>query len=376
MVFLFWFSLFIIFYAYLGYPLTLLLISVFKKNRINYSNDPITPAVSLLISAYNEEEAIEEKILNSLKIYYPKESLEIVVVSDGSDDRTDEIVKRFSNQGVILKSYEGRIGKTECINKTIPSLKGEIIVFSDANSRYDKNAIKELVKHFSNEKVGFVTGCTKYFLKKDDMGLYSISIYSKLENFTKTLESQVSSCVGADGAIFAIRKNLFEPLDRLDINDLVIPFNIIKRGYRGLFDEEATCFEQPAQSLDAEFRRQTRIANRTLSTILRHKKFLNPFLTGLFSFELVSHKLCKLLVPFALLSLFVANVFLVSSNPVYIVTLSGQIAFYLIPWLKNVYRISRWVAMCKSFAVVNLAILYGWIQWVRGDTYEIWETIR
>jgi cellulose synthase/poly-beta-1,6-N-acetylglucosamine synthase-like glycosyltransferase len=379
MEYLFWFSILFVIYPYAIYPLLLWLICFMVKPKTVSRKDEairLQPKVTLLISAYNEEDVISEKIENSLKVDYPRNLLEIVVVSDGSNDQTNRIVSTYADKGVVLRFYEGRIGKTACLNKAVPLAEGDIIVFSDANSRYDKPSIKQLTAHFADHEIGFVSGTTLYRHDEITAQIESIGIYSKLENFTKTLESQVSSCVGADGAIFAIRKSLFQPLDSLDINDLVIPFHIIKRGYRGVFDDKAYCFEQPALSLKAEFKRQVRIANRTLRAIHKYSELMNPFRFGQFSFLLVSHKLCKLLVPFALLSLFIANVSLLSRGPFYVVSLLGQVCFYLVPWLGNSSRVSRWMAVGRSFAVVHLAMLCGWMQWARGETYETWETVR
>ncbi len=150
MAYLFWFSIFFVLFSYLGYPLILWLLTFYKGDKIREGYN-ILPKVSLLISVYNEEDVIEEKILNSLELNYPKELLEIVVVSDGSVDRTDLIVANYAVKGVILRSYGGRIGKTACLNRAVPLAEGDIIVFSDANSRYDRNAIRELAEHFSDE---------------------------------------------------------------------------------------------------------------------------------------------------------------------------------------------------------------------------------
>ncbi|HKZ46858.1 MAG TPA: glycosyltransferase family 2 protein, partial [Thermodesulfobacteriota bacterium] len=254
--FIFWFSVILIFYPYIGYLLILKIISFFKSNNSIADNEEFKPLATLLISAYNEEAVIEDKILNSLDLNYPKELLEIVVISDGSNDKTNELVIKYADKGVVLRHYEGRIGKTACLNRAVPLAKGEIIVFSDANSRYDREAIRELVRSFADKEVGFATGFTRY---TTDEGLIdSISLYSRIEKITKKLESKIASCVGADGAIFAIRKPLYKLLNDYDINDLVIPLNVIKQGYRGRFEDRAFCTEK-AVSYRGEFNRQVRI---------------------------------------------------------------------------------------------------------------------
>lgn len=339
----------------------------------------IEPKVSLFISVYNEEAVIEEKLLNSLALDYPKELIEIVVISDGSSDRTDEIVARYAPQGVILRSYEGRIGKTACLNKAVPLAKGDIIVFSDANSKYDREAIKRLVSHFSDPQIGFVTGGTKYISEDGGKMLDSIGIYSKIEKVTKVLESRTGSCVGADGAIFAIRKSLYQPLQSVDINDFVIPLNIIRKGFRGILDENAFCIEKIAKGTKGEFNRQVRISNRTIRALVNQRGLLNPFIYGFFSFELLSHKVGKMLVPFFLLSAFILNLFLLGQGTLYIAAFFSQLFLYGLSALGHwgsLKDLSRLVSMSHTFVVVNFAILMGWIKYMKGDTYTTWTTAR
>jgi len=264
MTIIFWVCIAAIFYTYFGYTLFLWLITYFIPKKSSISQETYFPTVSLIISAYNEEDVIEEKILNSLSLEYPKELFEIIVVSDDSTDRTDEITARYSKDGAILKNYKGRIGKTSCLNRAVPEAKGEIIVFSDANSIYNNKAIRNLIKHFKDTSIGFVTGRTKYVSQYGNSVAESTNLYTKLELITKSLESKIFSCVGADGAIFAIRKMLFNSLKDYDINDFVIPLNIIKQGYRGLLDRDAFCIEKTARDSEGEFNRQVRISCRTI----------------------------------------------------------------------------------------------------------------
>ena len=367
-----------IFYAYLGYPLSLFFISMFFARERSTENLKELPPVSLLISAYNEEKVIKDKIENSLLLDYPKELLEIVVISDGSTDRTEEIVKQYSDQGVLLRSYPGRIGKTACLNRAVPLAKGEIVVFSDANSKYDKYAIKESVKHFGNEQIGFVTGMTKYVSGDGGDAAGAISLYSKLEIATKKMESKINSCIGADGAVFAIRKRLFQPLDDADINDLVIPLNIIRQGYRGVLEEKAFCTESSANGQKGEFRRQERISNRTIRAIFRNRDMLNPINSGIFAFELFSHKLTKFFVPFFLIILLATNIFLARKGFLHGFLLVAQLLFYFLAFLGAARRLSiglsKLTSFCHTFVNTNLAIIYGWIGYFRGRRFTTWAS--
>jgi len=182
---IFWLSFTAIVYAYIGYTIMLFPIAMFiKREKCNDKKDEL-PNVSLIISAYNEEKVIEEKLENSLQLDYPKNMLEIMVISDGSDDMTEDIVRKYTDRGVTLKRYQGRIGKTACLNNAVPQAKGDVIVFSDANSKYDRYAIRELVKHFSDPSVGYVTGHTAYIESKYEEKVLPIGIYSQIEKRTK-----------------------------------------------------------------------------------------------------------------------------------------------------------------------------------------------
>ena len=383
MIYLFWFSIIFVFYAYFGYPLLLLLFTAVNKRKYSEQTgrvDNFEPKVALLISAYNEEKVIEDKILNSLELNYPKELLEVVVVSDGSSDMTNEIAARYANKGVVLRYFEGRIGKTACLNRVVPLAKDDIIVFSDANSRYDKEAIKELVKHFADKKIGFVTGGTKYVAEEGNGIANSIGLYSKIEQLTKALETKISSPVGADGAIFAIRKSLYQPLKEYDINDLVIPLNIIKQGFRGIYEPEAFCVEKTSKGANGEFNRQVRITNRTIRAVVNNRELLNPFKHGSFSFQLISHKVCKLLVPYFLILLFFTNILLIRGEFLYTAALSGQIVIYLLSWLGysgySLNGLSKLINISHTFINVNYAILWGWIKYIQGEKYTTWGTVR
>jgi len=379
-VILFWSSGLFIFYSYMGYPLVLWLITLLKKRPLVVVKESYTPKVTLLISVYNEEKVIEEKILNTLNINYPRESIEVVVASDGSDDRTHEIVSMYADKGVRLRYYEGRIGKTACLNSAVPLAGGEIVVFSDANSKYDREAIRKLVNHFQDKKIGFVTGITKYFSKGDKSLSDSISLYWKVEIITKILESEIGSCIGADGAIFGIRKELYQPLKPYDINDLVIPLNVMEQGYRGRLESGAFCLEETGGGSKEEFKRQARIANRTIRAVVNHIHLLNPFKYGLLSFELFSHKVCRLFVPFLMLVVFIANLILRTKTTLYLIIFDAQLLFYLLAGFHNVGLglkvLSRLTSISHTFTMTNVAILTGWFKYLRGETSVVWVPSR
>lgn len=366
-------------YSYIFYPLILLLLTIIKKKSV-FKNSYF-PYVSLIIAAYNEETVIGKKIENALALDYPKDKLEVIVVSDCSTDRTNEIVKQYKDKGVILNAQQQRMGKTAGLNDTLPKAKGEIVVFSDANAMYPKNALKNITKNFADPKIGFVTGSTKYISKCGDKVVNTTGAYARMERFIKKLESALGSCVGADGAIFAIRKTLYQPLKNTDINDFVIPLGIVQQGYRGIMDEEIFCIEETAQDIGGEFKRQTRITNRTLRAIFENKELLNPFKFPLFSFQLISHKLIRFLVPFFLVLILALNSFLLTSGLLYQFLFFAQFIFYACAILgylliklkdKHIHPFS----LCYHFILINTAILLGWIRYLSGRSDKVWEPER
>jgi cellulose synthase/poly-beta-1,6-N-acetylglucosamine synthase-like glycosyltransferase len=378
----FWVSLLAITYAYVGYPavLWLLLRAGIRRGRGPAAPGACLPQVTMIVSAFNEEKVIAGKIDNALSLDYPREALEIVIVSDGSSDRTCELVREFSNRNVVLRHYEGRIGKTACLNRAMPLAAGEIVVFSDANSTYDKGALQALLRPFDDSTIGFVTGWTRYGSGGDLSTADALGFYSRLELVTKQLESGLGSCIGADGAIFAIRKELYRPLKDYDINDLVIPLSINQQGYRGVLQAEAVCFERDAGSPKGEFQRQVRITNRTIRAIMNYRRLLNPFRYGLLSFEIFSHKLCKFLVPFFLVALLVSNLLLAGGGGFFLAALIAQGIFYAgagaAAFVSSRGLVSRMVETARTFVVVNAAIAVAWVKYLQGETYTTWAPTK
>lgn len=378
---IFWLSFFAIVYPYLGYPALLWIFSTIRNDSVK--KEDITPFVSLIISAYNEEKIIVGKIENSLKLDYPKDLLEIAIISDGSTDSTNDIIREYAKKDNRIRPFivPANKGKTSCLNDFVPLLKGEIILFTDANSFFDKKVVHNVVRPFGDLRIGFVTGITKYFTLSGSKETEAINFYSKIELYIKCLESKIGSCVGADGAIFAIRKKLFSPMKPHDINDLVIPMNIIKQGFRGIVEEKAFCREETAGEIKGEFNRQIRITARTLRAIFSYKTLLNPFKYPVFSFEIFSHKLMKFITPFWIALIFVANAYLAGTGILfYQLVMILQILFYLFAFVgflqKKDNRKGRLFDLTCSFFMVNLAYALGWFKYFSKQTYTYWEPER
>lgn len=378
---IFWLSLLAIFYPYSGYPLLLWIFSIIRNNPVNKEN--ITPFVSLIISAYNEEKVIARKIENSLKLDYPEDMLEIAIISDGSTDLTNDIILKYAKKDAKIRPciVSANKGKTSCLNDFVPLLKGEIILFTDANSFFDKNVIQNIVRPFADSRIGFVTGITKYFTLSGSRETEAIDLYSRIELYVKCLESKIGSCVGADGAIFAIRKKLFSPMKPYDINDFVIPMQIVKQGFRGIVEENAFCKEETSGEITGELNRQIRITARTLRAIFNYKILLNPFKHPVFSFEIFSHKLMKFITPFWMALIFVANAYLAGIGILfYQFVMVIQTFFYLFAFVgffkkKDSGEMSLF-NLSHSYLMVNLAYVIGWFNYLRGETYTFWVPKR
>ena len=378
---IFWCSLFSVFYAYLGYIGLLWAITLIKNDPVK--KESITPSVSLIISVYNEENILSRKIENALDLNYPRHLLEIAIISDGSTDESNDIIRKYAQRDRRIRPYIAprNKGKTACLNDFVPKLRGEVILFSDANSFYHKDLIFKIVRSFADDRVGFITGSTKYFTSFGGKEIEATNLYSRLEKITKAFESKIGSCVGADGAVFAIRRHLYKTLGPHDMNDFGMPLNIIKQGYRGVLDHQVYCCEEAAATMKGELRRHIRITNRTVRAILNHADLLNPLKYPIFSFQILSHKLFKLLVPFFMLLLLFSNIVLaVRGSHFYQVCVVFQIVFYGCAFFQRPAPvksgIGRIFALCHSFVYINGAIFWGWVTYLSGETYSTWTPER
>ena len=375
---------FILFYIYFGYPILLLLLSKFKKNDVEI-NEKYFPSVSLIIAAYNEEAVIKDKIENSLKLEYPKDKLEIIVFSDSSTDRTDEIVKSYEKEGVKLIRIEGRKGKTICQNEVVKLAKGEISVFSDANSMYEPAAIKKIVRNFYSEKIGCVVGELKYGVLNSTNIVKGENVYWNYDKILKKLESKICSVVTGNGAIYGLRKSIYVPLERNMISDFIEPLEIFKKGYRIVYEPEAAAWENTAENSQKEFGRRIRIVTRSACSLLRNnslRELLNPFRYGIFSVQLLSHKVLRWFSGALMILIFLLNILLLDKGTFYNLTMLGQGIFYMFAlwgfineiWLKR--KSAKILHVAYYFCLSCVAMLYGMINAFRGKEMVTWETVR
>lgn len=285
-------SLIVLAYVYAGYPAALrALVRLRGARRVHRA--PITPPLSVVISAYNERAVIRRKVENTLALTYPRESLEIVVISDASDDGTDDIVREFADRGVRLARQPQRRGKTAGLNHTVPTLKGDIVVFSDANAMYEPDALVHLARNFADAEVGCVTGEARYLTGSAGAADVGERVYWDYEIHIKRLETALGSMVGGDGAIYAIRRVLWKQLPENAINDFLNPLQIVEAGWRAVYEPDAVCHEETAGEVRSEYRRRVRIVSRSWRAVFQAPGVLNPARVGLFTWSLISHKMLR-----------------------------------------------------------------------------------
>jgi len=365
---------FIVLYTYIGYPLLLVLTAHFSGKKAapcpGFRSDEL-PAVSLLIAARNEEKNIAAKIENALRLDYPRARLEIVVVSDGSMDGTDRIVRNYSSRGVSLLRVEGNRGKTIARNAAVESCRGDIVVFSDSNAMYRRDAVRKLVVHFKNPSVGVVCGALHLVGENG-----SENLYWRYEKWIKSLEDKTHSIIGANGSIYAIRKNLYRPLGAGMDDDFIEPILCYMDGYRLRYEPEAVSIEKdiPENRLMDEFRAKKRVVMRGLQSLERIAKAVNPFRFPILAFELVSHKILKWTVPFLLIALFIDNVLLKESR-FFELTFILQILFYLAAVAGLVFRV-RFLRVPAYFVLTNVSVFLAVLSWFSGRRSVVWENRR
>ena len=375
----FWTLAVLVIYVYAGYPLLLALIRSLGGVRRVRRDEGYTPAVTLVISAYNEAGVIGEKLANSLALDYPAGKLEILVVSDASSDGTDSVVEGIGDPRVHLVRMQARGGKTVGLNAAVQRASGELVVFSDANAMYEKDALAKLARNFADPDVGAVVGESTYAAPEAE-SQRSEGLYWKYEVAIKRLESDIGSVVGGDGAIYAIRRRLYVPMAPDALSDFVNPLQIVRAGHRCVYDGESRSIERAAESFEKEFRRKVRIVNRAWRAMTKMRALLNPLRFGLMSWELFSHKVLRWLMPFILLGVLATNAALVTSAALYVVLMGVQIVFYSLAALGWSWRRRRQLPSIVSvpfyFCLVNIAAALGICEALVGRTYTVWTTAR
>ncbi len=373
-------SAFVGIYVYVGYPLLLVLVSSIRRSR-PLPQPAGTPRVTLVVSAFNEAQVMREKIENSLTLDYPAHLLEIVVVSDCSTDETDAIVLAFADRGIRLVRLPERRGKSAGLNEVVATASGDVLVFSDVNAFYRPDAIRRLVEPFGDPEIGCVTGESRYIgIEKYHVGIQE-NLYWKYERILKIWESRCGSMVGSDGAILALRRDLFEPLQAADLNDFVIPLRVVERGFRCVYAPEAVCEEHGTREYEEEFRRKVRIVNRGVYAVRSRLALLNPFQRGFFAIQLLSHKVLRWSLGLWIAVFFLATLALASQDLRWRSLVWAQVAFYTLALAGHLaprlHRRGGWIfRLPYYFCMVNIAAVLGGVSGLLGRVQVTWTPER
>jgi cellulose synthase/poly-beta-1,6-N-acetylglucosamine synthase-like glycosyltransferase len=367
-----------LFYTYAGYPLLLALVSALRPRAVHRGE--FEPTVSIIITAYNEERGLAAKLENTLALDYPRELLEIIVASDCSNDRTDEIARSFARRGVRLYRQSQRLGKTAAQNAAVEQARGEIILFSDATSLYQPDAVRAMMPSFADATVGCVAGRLEYVDGSGSRVGRGARSYWSYETFLKRHESRVGSLIGASGCLYSVRRSAYVPLYHEACSDFIIATKMVEQGLRAVYEPNAVCFEETNRQSDKELKMRVRIIAQTFTDLWRHRSLLNPIRSGFYGVQLLSHKVMRYLVPFFLMGLFGSSAVLASGSLFFRLMLAAQIACYACPafaWVLDRVGIqSRLLALPQYFLLANLASLIACYQFVRGERYASWEPIR
>ncbi len=361
-------------YIYVGYPVMAAIGARIMDRRVQKATQ--TPEVTIVIAAHNEARVIRETIENKLALAYPAQRLEIVVVSDGSTDGTDEIVRGFAARGVRLVRQEPRQGKTAALNKGVAQARGEIIVFSDANSLYHPDAVRHLAANFADCRVGYVTGRMLYTYADGSVIGDGCSTYMRYEHFLRRAEVRLGSLVGVNGGIDAVRRNLYEPMSPHQQPDFELPLSVIAKGYRVVYEPNAILKEHALQRSADEYRMRVRVALRALHTLKENRRLLNPMHYGIYAYQLWSHKVLRYGAFSLMVGLYVSNLMLIRDGDVYQWSLGLQTVFYLAAlagwWLERRSRRSGLLYVPFYFSLLNIASSHAFFKLLLGSRAVTW----
>ena len=386
---LFWLFLFIVFYAYLGYGILLFILVQLKRFFFKKKTSLIPdyePEVSLFVAAYNEKDYVDAKIANSFSLEYPPEKVRQVWVTDGSNDGTPDLLRKYSNKGVEVYHEDKRGGKIGAMNRGMQFVKTPIVIFSDGNTMLGKESIRRIVNLFADPKVGCVSGEKRVFNKSSAAA--TEGIYWKYESKLKKWDAELYSVVGAAGELFAIRTELFRPVEKDTLlDDFIISLRVAMEGYTIQYDPEAYAIENPSANVKEELKRKVRIAAGGIQSIVRLKPLLNIFKYGVLSFQYISHRVLRwTLAPLSLPLIFVFNFILALQagfgdfSNIYTLLFYGEILFYtmaLLGWyLENKKIKVKILYIPYYFLIMNYAVYAGIKRYFKGQQTVNWERAK
>lgn len=378
---LFWLCFFLIVFHYVLFGLLVVIASKVLNRKHKVDND-YYPTVSFIVAAYNEEKVIREKILNDLELDYPKEKIELIIVSDGSSDSTPSIVEEYKEYGVVSLHKIEREGKIAALNRAVLLAKNEILVFSDANSLFNKNAIRKLVRHFTDPSIGGVCGRKAIIDNEQRVASKGDYLYWLYESSLKQAESKLGSVPTADGEIFAMRKSLYRPIDRTVINDdTAITLSIIKNQQRVIYDQDAITYEEASLSLKDDFNVKARMVYGGIQMLAQYKKELFPFLTW-FGTQFFFHKTLRYFMWTLLTLIYFSNASLIGTHEFYDLFFALQTTFYFLALVglyqyKTSGRLPLIIYLPYYYCNVNLAAAKGFFFFLKQRSLvDIWTKAK
>jgi biofilm PGA synthesis N-glycosyltransferase PgaC len=373
---LFWASLGLLLYVCAGYPLIVAAWAALKPRQPE--REPFEPSVSVVISAHNEARSIQQKVANLLLLDYPADRLEILIGSDGSTDGTLESLQDLRESRVQVFAFPRRQGKPAVLNQLVPEARGEIVVLSDVRQQFDPQSLRMLIQPFADSHVGAVSG--ELILRRNpetSVAGEGAGAYWRYEKFIRSRESRIDSTVGATGAVYAIRKSLFEPIPEDTIlDDVLIPLRITRRRYRVLFEPAARAYDTLPATTREEFTRKVRTLAGNFQLFGRERWLLSPLRNRLW-WQTVSHKVLRLFIPVFQVLLFATNVALAGDSRSYQLTLIAQILFYggaAVGSALHHYQRKFWpVTFLFTFCLLSWATVVGFLRHITGGQTVTWE---
>lgn len=385
---LFWISLFIIFYAFLGYGIVLYIlmrIRIAVKGRRKIEDETqITdwPTVTLIVAAYNEAAYMEEKIANTLQLDYPADKIRFLFVTDGSTDETPAIIQK--HPGIQLMHQPARNGKIAAVHRAMGQVSTEIVVFTDANTALNKLAIKRICRHYRDNKVGAVSGEKRVQVDAVSDATAGEGVYWKYESKLKAWDSELYSVVGAAGELFSVRTDLYQPVPADTIlDDFMISLLIAEKGYRIVYEPDAYASETSSASIGEELKRKVRISAGGIQSITRLTSLMNPFRFPVLSFQYISHRVLRwTVVPFLMILVLLLNIAIVATGGtgIYLLLLAGQVLFYgasLLGWLMEKKQLRmKLLFVPYYFCMMNYAVIAGIRRFYSGKQSAAWEKAK
>lgn len=365
MTLVFWWSVALVFYAYAGYPLALMVLTLFR-NRV-VTREPITPRVTFIVAAYNEERRLREKIDNTLRQIYPGQ-LEIIVASDGSTDGTDDIARAFGDRVRLVRAPE-RKGKEAAQKLAVEAASGEILVFSDTATALAPDGVSSIVSNFADPTVGCVSSIDRFV---DEDGRPSgEGAYVRYEMFLRRLETRVNTLVGLSGSFFAARREVCRTWAADRQSDFSTLLSAVDLGLRGALDPRTAGYYRNLVDAKRETARKTRTVVRGIAVLARNARMLNPFRYGMFAWQLASHKLCRWLVPLAMIGAAIGNAALIGDAPLYRLAFVVQCAFYAAA-LAGIRTGAPALRIPAFLVSSNIAVLIAWLRFASGERTAAW----